>query len=160
LAIALLSSAFDLTTTCWISRKLNFVRFRLDCRPFAEIRLYCSLDMRPPVAGVLKGQRSLAEPIVSSHRLFHSAPSVYCDRSKPQTNIRYFTSSSKLASSKPANYGQPLSSSHPERIKPHELTRGIKPEEYESRRKKLMEGLPEGSVVVCMGGTVRLMTQG
>ncbi|WWC88016.1 uncharacterized protein L201_002919 [Kwoniella dendrophila CBS 6074] len=61
--------------------------------------------------------------------------------------------------SKPPPYGQPHPKSHSHLLKPDELTPGIPPEEYESRRKKLMESLGEGSKVICMGGTVRLMSQ-
>ncbi|WRT65859.1 uncharacterized protein IL334_002810 [Kwoniella shivajii] len=61
--------------------------------------------------------------------------------------------------SKPPLYGQPHPSSHPHLVKSTELTPGIPAEEYESRRKKLMDSLGEGSKVICMGGTVRLMSQ-
>lgn len=61
--------------------------------------------------------------------------------------------------SKPPRQGQPLSSTHPHLINSKHLTPGIPAEEYEARRKKLMESLPDGSVVICMGGTVKLVTQ-
>jgi hypothetical protein len=72
---------------------------------------------------------------------------------------RSYTSSSQ-AHAKPPLYGQPLSQTHPHLIKsPSQLTRGITEHEYEQRRRNLMQSLPEGSKVVCMGGTVRLVTQ-
>jgi intermediate cleaving peptidase 55 len=61
---------------------------------------------------------------------------------------------------KPPIYGQPLSATHPHLIKSAtDLTRGIPFNEYQARRAKLMQSLPEGSKVICMGGTVRLVTQ-
>lgn len=36
---------------------------------------------------------------------------------------------------------------------------GITPEEFHTRRKRLIESLPEGSRVICFGGVVRLVTQ-
>lgn len=61
--------------------------------------------------------------------------------------------------SKPARYGQPHASTHPHLLSGNDLTVGIAAAEYEERRRKLMRRLPEGSRVICMGGTVRLMTQ-
>ena len=61
--------------------------------------------------------------------------------------------------SKPPKQGQPLSSTHPHLVHPKYLTAGIPASEYEDRRRKLMEGLGEGAKVVCMGNTVRLVTQ-
>jgi hypothetical protein len=61
--------------------------------------------------------------------------------------------------SKPPKQGQPLHSSHPHLVYSKHLTPGIPASEYEDRRKKLMESLGEGAVVICMGNTVRLVTQ-
>lgn len=66
---------------------------------------------------------------------------------------------STAVSPKPPQYGQPLSFSHPHLVQPDELTMGIPASEYEDRRKRLMQSLPEGSTVICMGGTVRLVSQ-
>lgn len=60
---------------------------------------------------------------------------------------------------KPPVAGQPLSDSHPHLVKAGHLTPGITADEYEERRRKLMEGLEPGAVVVVMGGTVRLVSQ-
>lgn len=60
---------------------------------------------------------------------------------------------------KPSPYGQPHPATHPHLLKPTQLTPHFPASEYEERRRKLMERLPEGAVVVVMGGTVRLMTQ-
>ncbi|KIJ32357.1 hypothetical protein M422DRAFT_213900 [Sphaerobolus stellatus SS14] len=56
-------------------------------------------------------------------------------------------------------YGQPLAKTHSHLMAPHDLTPGIPRSEYEERREKLMESLPEGSLVVCLGGTIKYMSQ-
>lgn len=61
--------------------------------------------------------------------------------------------------SKPPKQGQPLAASHPHLVNSKHLTAGIPGSEYEERRKRLMDSLGEGAVVVCMGNTVRLVTQ-
>jgi hypothetical protein len=61
--------------------------------------------------------------------------------------------------SKPPKQGQPLAASHPHLVNSKHLTTGIPVSEYEERRKRLMDSLGEGAVVVCMGNTVRLVTQ-
>lgn len=43
-------------------------------------------------------------------------------------------------------------------VKPDELTPGITSREYEDRRRKLMESLPENSLVVIMAGRVKYMS--
>ncbi|ELU37364.1 peptidase M24 [Rhizoctonia solani AG-1 IA] len=48
-----------------------------------------------------------------------------------------------------SKYGQPLHDSHPHLLEPGELTPGIQASEYAGRRKKLMDSLPTGSVVLC-----------
>lgn len=60
---------------------------------------------------------------------------------------------------KPPTTGQPLAGSHAHVVRAGELTPGITAAEYEDRRRRLMDSLPPGSVVVCMGGTVRLVSQ-
>ncbi|KAF9782088.1 peptidase M24 [Thelephora terrestris] len=59
---------------------------------------------------------------------------------------------------KPAKLGQPVFASHPHLIKPDELTPGISTREYESRRQRLMETLPDNSIVVLIGGKVKYMS--
>ncbi|BGP23779.1 aminopeptidase [Rhodotorula toruloides] len=56
-------------------------------------------------------------------------------------------------------YGQPLPSTHPHLLAPGELTPGIAATEYEERRRKLMDKLDEGAVVVLSGGQIQYMTQ-
>ena len=45
-------------------------------------------------------------------------------------------------------------------VKPGEVTPGIPASEYERRRRQLVDGLPEGSLVVCMAGQVKYMSGG
>ena len=76
---------------------------------------------------------------------------------------------------KPAKFGQPVFASHPHLsqyflspsryilisfspVKGHELTPGISASEYESRRQRLMQTLPDRSLVVLMGGKVKYMS--
>ncbi|KAL0949091.1 hypothetical protein HGRIS_009182 [Hohenbuehelia grisea] len=59
---------------------------------------------------------------------------------------------------KPTTYGQPLSQSHPLLVKSNETTPGIPSAEYESRRRKLMDSLPDGSLVVSVAAPVRYMS--
>ena len=65
------------------------------------------------------------------------------------THRKYFTpSSATLLSPKPPIYGQPVAETHPHLMAPHELTPGIPKSEYDNRRARLMDSLPEGSLVV------------
>ncbi|KAI9448434.1 peptidase M24 [Lactarius indigo] len=59
---------------------------------------------------------------------------------------------------KPSAFGQPTLKSHPHLVKPGELTPGIPASEYERRRKQLVDGLPHGSLVVCVAGQVKYMS--
>ncbi|KAI9069540.1 hypothetical protein FKP32DRAFT_1671270 [Trametes sanguinea] len=59
---------------------------------------------------------------------------------------------------KPTPFGQPLPPSHPHLLKANETTPGIPQEEYERRRRELMESLPDGSLVVCVAGQVKYMS--
>lgn len=56
-------------------------------------------------------------------------------------------------------FGQPLPSTHPHLLKPGELTEGITSAEYESRRRRLMESLPDKSLVVLAGGRLQYSSQ-
>ncbi|TBU27708.1 peptidase M24, structural domain-containing protein [Dichomitus squalens] len=59
---------------------------------------------------------------------------------------------------KPTIYGQPLAPSHAHLIRSEETTPGIPQKDYDIRRRKLMENLPEGSLVVCVAGQVKYMS--
>lgn len=43
-------------------------------------------------------------------------------------------------------------------VKPNEVTPGIPDEEFERRRKALMDSLPENSIVVAVAGHVKYMS--
>ena len=45
-------------------------------------------------------------------------------------------------------------------VNPGEVTPGIPASEYERRRRQLVDGLPDGSLVVCMAGHVKYMSAG
>lgn len=89
--------------------------------------------------------------------------------------------SRSLASvTKPGAYGQPLFHSHPHLsrihiqlascnakysphylfapVKQHDLTPGIKADEYEQRRKRLMDSLPKNSLVVSVAAPIKMMS--
>lgn len=55
-------------------------------------------------------------------------------------------------------YSQPLPSTHPHYMGEGELTVGITAEEYEGRRKALMDGLEEGAVVIIAGGRLKYLS--
>ncbi|KAI0761762.1 peptidase M24 [Irpex lacteus] len=59
---------------------------------------------------------------------------------------------------KPTRFGQPLFASHPHLIQPGEITPGISAEEYERRRKALMDRLPADSIVVSVAGQIKYMS--
>ncbi|KAF9526256.1 peptidase M24 [Crepidotus variabilis] len=66
--------------------------------------------------------------------------------------------SHRAVSTKPSRYGQPTISSHPHLIRKDDLTPGIPASDYETRRRKLMEMLPEKSLVVSVAGPVKYMS--
>ncbi|ORY66952.1 peptidase M24, structural domain-containing protein [Leucosporidium creatinivorum] len=76
----------------------------------------------------------LARPAVSAVRCLSSAPLAH-----PLSPVREPST---------PGFGQPLPSTHPHLLAPGELTRGISADEYEQRRKRLMDGLEEGAVVI------------
>ncbi|KAH7888136.1 peptidase M24 [Phlebopus sp. FC_14] len=59
---------------------------------------------------------------------------------------------------KPSNYGQPIFQSHPHLLSPHELTPGMPFEEYERRRRELMDSLPSNSIVVSVAAPIKYMS--
>ena len=97
----------------------------------------------------------------------------------------YATQHPHHVATKPSIFGQPTSKSHThlgERaahhhrlhsssltegliararvVKPGDITPGIPASEYERRRRQLVDGLPDGSLVVCMAGQVKYMSAG
>ncbi|KAG9125178.1 hypothetical protein FRC07_008655 [Ceratobasidium sp. 392] len=61
-------------------------------------------------------------------------------------------------SSPPERFGQPLHGSHPHLIAAGELTPGIQAAEYHDRRRRLMDSLPAGSVVVSRAAMLKYMS--
>jgi len=117
----------------------SFHRVASMTRPIAALRAI----RRITAASMLEGR--LARPAVP--RAVAAGPAVRQFR-------QYSTHPSK-----PPKQGQPLHHSHPHLVGSKHLTPGIPASEYEDRRKKLMESLGDGAVVICMGNTVRLVTQ-
>ncbi|KAI6046534.1 peptidase M24 [Pisolithus marmoratus] len=70
----------------------------------------------------------------------------------------FATEAGSLQDVKPSSYGQPLFPSHPHLVRPHELTPGIPADEYEWRRKTLMDSLPSDSIVVLVAAPVKYMS--
>ncbi|GLT38536.1 hypothetical protein SLA2020_127800 [Shorea laevis] len=62
------------------------------------------------------------------------------------------------STSKLIDVGQPTPASHPQLMKEGEITPGISTEEYISRRKSLLELLPEKSLAVLAAAPVKMMT--
>lgn len=82
-----------------------------------------------------------------------------CPPSQICTSLRtYATEAVPGYDHKPSHYGQPLFQSHPHLLRPNELTPGIPSEEYERRRKELMDSLPSNSVVVLIAAPVKYMS--
>ncbi|TFK22199.1 peptidase M24 [Coprinopsis marcescibilis] len=67
--------------------------------------------------------------------------------------------SSRNLVTKPSGYGQPLQASHPHLFTRKDITPGITAEEYEERRKRLMESLPDNSVVVSVAAPIKYMSK-
>ncbi|KAL1688358.1 peptidase M24, structural domain-containing protein [Schizophyllum commune] len=79
---------------------------------------------------------------------------------RKQRLARWMATEAHQAADKPTKYGQPLYQSHPHLVQPGELTPGIPQEEYERRRKALMDSLPDNSVVVCAAAPIKYMSGG
>ena len=119
----------------------------------ADLSICCSTCLK--VSGGSPGTRHVAGRTTSAGPS-HPLPSPH--RAHSTSNLTGAGSASSIPS-RPSRYGQPHRSTHPHLLGDGELTRGLRAEEYDARRKKLMDSLPKGSVVICMGGTVKLMSQ-
>ncbi|URD72143.1 xaa-Pro aminopeptidase [Musa troglodytarum] len=62
------------------------------------------------------------------------------------------------ATKRTIDFGQPTSLSHPELVGEDEITPGIATDEYISRRKRLLELLPEKSLAIIASAPVKMMT--
>ncbi|KAG8737804.1 hypothetical protein FRC12_017017 [Ceratobasidium sp. 428] len=74
-----------------------------------------------------------------------------------------FQNDGSLATSLPHNtpperFGQPLHGSHPHLVAAGELTPGIQATEYHERRRKLVDSLPPGSIVVSRAAMLKYMS--
>jgi hypothetical protein len=122
---------------------------------------------------VLRRTAACSRPSPNNNDLHHAyartvAPRSYDTSSRPHHPHRHgshpsicrrYSTYTSPHPAKPPRSGQPLGTTHPHLVRSGDLTPGIPASEYEERRRKLMASLPEGAVVVCMGGTVRLMSQ-
>ncbi|KDQ65103.1 hypothetical protein JAAARDRAFT_202334 [Jaapia argillacea MUCL 33604] len=75
-----------------------------------------------------------------------------------RTRHRRYATEAPEQPPKPSEFGQPVFQSHPHLVLPNELTPGIPAEEYERRRKELMDALPDGSLVVAVAAPVKYMS--
>ncbi|CAL1703435.1 unnamed protein product [Somion occarium] len=83
----------------------------------------------------------------------------YFLRRRPHIAHRYYATEVLInAGIKPTPFGQPLYPSHPHLLQPGETTPGIPEEEYERRRRALMDSLPDDSLVVSVAGQVKYMS--
>lgn len=121
---------------------------------------------------------SLSNKVI--RRVSRVSRSSLCIRRRAEcTHFRtYATEANPLAAShdlKPTIYGQPLHPSHSHlgkfdtdlycadsevfcSVGLGELTPGISAQEYDRRRKDLMDGLPENTIVVCIAGQMKYMS--
>jgi intermediate cleaving peptidase 55 len=63
-----------------------------------------------------------------------------------------------LAAAKPSLCGQPLPHSHPHLLQSGDLTPGIPADDYERRRRALMDALPDNSMVVSVAAPIKYMS--
>ncbi|XP_020101540.1 probable Xaa-Pro aminopeptidase 3 isoform X1 [Ananas comosus] len=70
-----------------------------------------------------------------------------------------FIRGASYATQSAIDVGQPTSLSHPELIVEGEITPGITCDEYISRRKKILERLPEKSLAIIASAPVKMMTE-
>jgi hypothetical protein len=142
-----------------------------DCRPlFAlPIRLYDAVDSAHPTPLRLTSKRNCTRIIYQPR----SPPSL----ASPHRNLTPTSvSSSTLAFATRrrwrwcvihvrAGYRSLTGSAHvrvlcARTVKQDEVTPGIPASEYERRRKQLVDGLPDGSLAVCVAGHVKYMSAG
>lgn len=110
-----------------------------------------------PRAARLSSRCPRPPPLLSSSFRTSPSPRLYNSSATPLPLSHPSPTPFKGPPSK--GYGQPLPSTHPHLLASGELTPGIQASEYEQRRRKLVEGLEEGAVVVIAGGKMLYMTQ-
>ncbi|CAI2187438.1 11644_t:CDS:10 [Funneliformis geosporum] len=90
-------------------------------------------------------------------KLLHAIRQRSFKRPSSATSIRSL-STSTIIQPESRFYGQPTAETHPHLMKPGETTPGISAVEYELRRTKLMNKLPENSVAISLGYRTRYMS--
>lgn len=78
----------------------------------------------------------------------------------PTASTSSLSSTVSFPSSSVRGFGQPLPSTHPHLLQHGELTEGIPAIEYAERRKRLMDSLPERSVVILPGARLQYASGG
>lgn len=76
----------------------------------------------------------------------------------PRTTFKQVVAFRAYCTNKILDVGQPTAASHPELLKEGEITPGIPAEEYITRRKKLLELLPENGLAIIASAPVKMMT--
>ncbi|KAJ7047875.1 peptidase M24 [Mycena alexandri] len=71
---------------------------------------------------------------------------------------RYATEAIANEIPKPSAFGQPLFQSHPHLVQHTELTPGFSAAEYETRRRNLMQSLPNSSIVISVAAGIKYMS--
>ncbi|GLT88435.1 hypothetical protein SLE2022_064620 [Rubroshorea leprosula] len=79
-------------------------------------------------------------------------------RLRQQISLKQAIGRCAYSTNKLIDVGQPTPASHPQLMKEGEITPGISTEEYISRRKSLLELLPEKSLAVLAAAPVKMMT--
>lgn len=159
-----------------VERKVKVILLRhnhsLSSLSTSKVGLRNSVMRTTLLRHVLRRTAACSRPSPSNNDLHHAYARPItlrsCDNSSrlhshrhachPSFSRRYSTYTSPHPA-KPPRSGQPLGTTHPHLVRSGDLTPGIPASEYEERRRRLMASLPEGAAVVCMGGTVRLMSQ-
>jgi hypothetical protein len=103
----------------------------------------------------MHGKRALSKIVRESRPI----PLPPCS-SRTLARRRFATAADVTNVVKPARFGQPHTDSHPHLLKRGELTPGIDSSEFETRRSRLMDSLPNSSIVVCIGANIKYMSQG
>ncbi|CAK9315044.1 unnamed protein product [Citrullus colocynthis] len=76
----------------------------------------------------------------------------------PRTTFKQVVALRAYCTDKILDIGQPTAASHPELMKEGEITPGITADEYITRRKRLLELLPENSLAIIAAAPVKMMT--
>lgn len=103
---------------------------------------------------MLRSTRSLSRSLSKIARTSQGAFAV----GKSSTLTPFKTAPSHRFYSSYLSAGQPIHETHPHYIRPGELTPGISAQEYYDRRKRILEELPDKSLVIIAGNDVQFAT--